>query len=74
MPYESSCTYKVFSECSWPKFEVNSTEVDLWVTSFKGKKNDKPDSDDSAIIKKADKSNGKVIAEPDSSNRTADCD
>ena len=37
MPVGSSCTYKVFSNCSWPSFEVNSTEVDLWVTSFKGK-------------------------------------
>ena len=50
MPVGASCTYKVFANCSWPSFEVNSTEVDLWVTSFKGKKNDKSEADGSTTF------------------------
>jgi hypothetical protein len=53
MPVGSSCTYKVFSQCSWPSFEVNTTEVELWVTAFKGKKNDKSDTDGSRTFRKA---------------------
>jgi hypothetical protein len=54
MAVGDSCTYKVFSKCLWPSFEINSTDVNLWVTTFKGKPSDKDADDDSAIFKKAD--------------------
>ena len=74
MPVGASCTYKVFANCSWPSFEVNSTEVDLWVTSFKGKKNDKSEADGSTTFQKAQKNGNKIRAEPPAENRTSECD
>lgn len=73
MPIGESCTYKVFSKCSWPKFEVNTTEVGLWVTSFKGKPSDTPGNDDPAVFTPAKKDGNKLVAEPDNSNKTTDC-
>jgi hypothetical protein len=73
MPVGESCTYKMFSKCSWPKLEVNSTEIDMIVTSFKGKTTDDGSTDDSAKFAAGIKKDGKTIAEPDSTNRTADC-
>ena len=73
MPIGESCTFKVFSKCSWPKFEVNSTEVDMWVTAFKGKPSDNNENDDSAKFSPAVKGKGKSVAEPDNSNKTTDC-
>ena len=74
MPVGESCTYKVFSKCSWPMLEVNSTEVNLFVTAFKGKNSDSSDSDSSSNFGKGKAEKGKTVAMPDSANRTADCE
>jgi hypothetical protein len=74
MPIGESCTYKVFSKCSWPKLEVNSTEVNIFVTAFKGKNSDSSASDDSSKFEKGKAEKGKTVAMPDSANRTADCE
>lgn len=74
MPVGESCTYKVFSKCSWPMLEVNSTEVNLFVTAFKGKNSDSSDSDSSSNFGKGNAEKGKTVAMPDSANRTANCE
>jgi hypothetical protein len=37
MDLADSWTFKVFANCSYPQFTVNSTDVNVLVASFKGK-------------------------------------
>jgi len=61
MNLADSCTFKVFANCSYPTFTVNSTDVNVLVASFKGK-NETSDDASNSTLKWAPKSNGKTVA------------
>ena len=74
MPIVESCSYKVYSECAWPKVEINSTEVNIFFNAFKGNISDSSYSDDSSIFGMGKAEKGKTVAMPDLVNRTVDCE
>lgn len=75
MDLADSCTFKVFANCSYPQFAVNSTDVNVLVASFKGKDDKDSDNDDAAndTLKWAPKSNGKTIATVPDDLKSTDC-
>lgn len=69
------CTFKVFANCSYPQFTVNSTDMNILVASFKGKDDQDAGNDDAAndTLKWAPKSNGKTIATVPDDLKSTDC-
>jgi hypothetical protein len=75
MDLADSCTFKVFANCSYPQFTVNSTDVNILIASFKGKDDSDAVNDDAAndTLKWAPKSNGKTIATVPDDLKSTDC-
>ncbi len=73
MDLADSCTFKVFANCSYPQFTVNSTDVNVLVASFKGKDANNDDTGNDTL-KWAPKSNGKTVATVPDDMKSADCD
>ena len=75
MDLADSCTFKVFANCSYPQFTVNSTDVNVLVASFKGKDDQDAGNDDAAndTLKWAPKSNGKTVATVPDDLKSTDC-
>ena len=72
MNLADSCTFKVFANCSYPTFTVNSTDVNVLVASFKGK-NETSDDASNSTLKWAPKSNGKTVATVADDQKSSDC-
>jgi hypothetical protein len=49
MNLADSCTFKVFADCSYPQFTVNSTDVNVLVASFNGKNSTDDDASNDTL-------------------------
>ena len=71
--YGQSCTYKVFSKCSWPKFEVDSKDVSLFFATFKGSVGDNLDNDDAQTLSSGQIIGNNTVAVPNKADQVHDC-